>query len=1001
MTQEQPAWVQLQEAEDIAELRRQLEELRRTTSVQLREAQHQCVHQQQELRAQQQSTEEAEQRANAAEEAADQTHGTTRSLQNELDAGRHQARLQVLEAREEVRERLERLLDGTLREKELAMRGKQDLEEALQRKEMELADKDEELIRLRERMDLLESGTREQQYQIPLPVDREQPRSPTCPGTLEDNRQFYPQPHTPAIHPINLPKLSRFSGERQGDEDAIEQFLREFERHSQLAAWVGETKRLQFEVHLSGRALKVYDSLPAERRRDYDSAKEAWREQMQPVRLESYKCSQFNSRRQQQGETVNDFACDLQRLMDKAYDRHHLEPALRDKILLGQFAQGLLIRWKRQLKYPLDTFEDAIQQARMAEAVEEQLLTETPKEHKPGVGDRMVIQDKRWPKRGNPYHDPGDRAPMYERRWPRKNITRQESIPPSDSRQDVILYGKRQDHKRPIVCYICSKKGHYASQCPANQKFLETRGHRGSEHKTPVQTLNAISNPENKERDSNPTIETLDQRLQRVETEYKELQFLKLQGEYSQYPEDEARVGLVNGLTAPLAYVEVSVAGIETEAMLDTGSSVNVISQKLFFDIGKAAGIPASALKRPDIPLKDLWYGHHHIPVVACVELTVDARGRQITDIVYILPEADPPFLLGLQASCQLGLVTLAPEVKVHQATEQHQKGTGKEDNVPVVCLIQACQIPKEHGALLQVEVNGDFNRATPLLFEPSLEWMERSGVVIEGSLVHPDAEGRAYLLANNYGDSVVKLMRGDTLGLVEPCSLHDDQPVPDACISAIQSHLEETIDSVEPVEEEQPQREPLTSIMDLTETVLPSEAATQMMSLVSEYSDVFAVSDAELGRTHLVEHVIETSNHPPIKQRPRREAFSYRPKIVNMIQDMLKRGIIQPSSSPWSSPIVVVRKKDGTLRFCVDYRKLNAATTKDVFPLPRVDDLVDCLGGAKIFTTLDEASGYWQIPMSTNSQPLTAFTTHHGLFEFKVMPFGLCNAPATFQRLM
>ena len=246
MTQEQPAWVQLQEAEDVAELRRQLEELRRTTSVQLREAQHQCVHQQQELRAQQQSVEEAEQRANAAEEAADQAHGTARSLQNERDAGRHQARLQVLEAREEGRERLERLLDGALREKELAMRGKQDLEEALQRKELELADKDEELIRLRERMDLLESGTREQQHQIPLPVDREQPRSPTCPGTLEDNRQFYPQPHTPAIHPINLPKLSRFSGERQGDEDAIEQFLREFERHSQLAAWVGETKRLQF-----------------------------------------------------------------------------------------------------------------------------------------------------------------------------------------------------------------------------------------------------------------------------------------------------------------------------------------------------------------------------------------------------------------------------------------------------------------------------------------------------------------------------------------------------------------------------------------------------------------------------------------------------------------------------------------------------------------------------------------------------------------------------------
>lgn len=115
----------------------------------------------------------------------------------------------------------------------------------------------------------------------------------------------------------------------------------------------------------------------------------------------------------------------------------------------------------------------------------------------------------------------------------------------------------------------------------------------------------------------------------------------------------------------------------------------------------------------------------------------------------------------------------------------------------------------------------------------------------------------------------------------------------------------------------------------------------------------------------------------------------------------MLKNKIIQPSSSPWASPYIMVNKKGNEKRFCVDYRKLNSLTVKDIYPLPRIDDCLDRLGNAKIFSTIDLASGYWQVPLSRQSKAKTAFLAGNSAYEFNVMPFGLCNAPSTFQRLM
>eukprot|EP00794_Sanderia_malayensis_P003906 gene3906-biopygen3342 len=122
---------------------------------------------------------------------------------------------------------------------------------------------------------------------------------------------------------------------------------------------------------------------------------------------------------------------------------------------------------------------------------------------------------------------------------------------------------------------------------------------------------------------------------------------------------------------------------------------------------------------------------------------------------------------------------------------------------------------------------------------------------------------------------------------------------------------------------------------------------------------------------------------------------------IAQEVQKMLLSEVIQPSASPWSSPVVLIEKPNGEYRFCVDYRRLNAVTKKDAYPLPRIDETLDALGNAKVFTTIDLQSGFWQIPMKQEDREKTAFATHNGHYSFNVMPFGLANAPATFQRLM
>ena len=168
--------------------------------------------------------------------------------------------------------------------------------------------------------------------------------------------------------------------------------------------------------------------------------------------------------------------------------------------------------------------------------------------------------------------------------------------------------------------------------------------------------------------------------------------------------------------------------------------------------------------------------------------------------------------------------------------------------------------------------------------------------------------------------------------------------------------------------------------------------------NLLEAYKDIFASELHELGQTNIIQHTIDTGTERPIWQRAYQAILPDQQFISEEIQRMLNANIIQPSTSPWASPIVVVSKKNGKKRFCVDYRKLNGITKKDAYPLPRIDEMMDTLGEAHWFSSMDLTSGYWQIGMEPESISKIAFISREGLYEFKVISFGLCNAPATFQ---
>ncbi|XP_077378012.1 uncharacterized protein LOC144019084 [Festucalex cinctus] len=299
----------------------------------------------------------------------------------------------------------------------------------------------------------------------------------------------------------------------------------------------------------------------------------------------------------------------------------------------------------------------------------------------------------------------------------------------------------------------------------------------------------------------------------------------------------------------------------------------------------------------------------------------------------------------------------------------------------------RAIRIPAGFMKMVASTCSSHFENQT-VLFEPPDSGLP-AGLLASPCLVQV-VQGMVQVPVVNVGTMAILLYPRTSLGVLRgaqvvslPTGVSEVQP-----FTATVSLQESTISTPK----EAPQ-------VDLS--MLTGEEQVEVRSVLQKYSSVFSVHDGDLGCTNLISHNIPLLDDVPVRQRYRRIPPSEYEDVKAHINQLLEAQVIKESSSPYASPIVLVRKKDGSLRLCVDYRLLNSKTRKDAFPLPRIEESLDALCGARWFSTIDLASGYNQVPVSEPDQHKTAFCTPFGLFEFNRMPFGLCNAPSTFQRLM
>jgi transposase InsO family protein len=438
-------------------------------------------------------------------------------------------------------------------------------------------------------------------------------------------------------------------------------------------------------------------------------------------------------------------------------------------------------------------------------------------------------------------------------------------------------------------------------------------------------------------------------------------------------------------------YIRAQVYNQDVTCLIDTGSTITVLHPNRYFAIPEA--------ERPALDASNSWLrmadGGLVSPLGTTV-LTFHINGKMLRQRM-VIAEVEAPIVLGYdfmhEYDCHInitgGILTI----------EGQPMQCERESQMPSVFRVQVSEtveIPASSEMLMRAELDGETAGFTAGLIEPIGQHADKNGVLIARAVVDPSRECVLLRAVNLTGQSQI-VYKGTHVATCERIERPIDLPAeatPDV-VGRVNKMASTTLGTSLGVPTH------LEGLYDSCKDNLTVEQQQIFREFLVQHQSVFAKTKEDLGQTNVVKHKIHTGTAVPVKQPPRRVPIAKQDEAAQEVKRMLQSGIIEPSKSPWASPVVLVKKKDGSLRYCIDYRRLNHVTIKDSYPLPRIDDSLDSLRGAKWLSTCDLASGYWQVEMDPDDAEKTAFTTSSGLFQFKVMPFGLCNAPATFERLM
>eukprot|EP00731_Ephydatia_muelleri_P018901 Em0011g941a len=414
------------------------------------------------------------------------------------------------------------------------------------------------------------------------------------------------------------------------------------------------------------------------------------------------------------------------------------------------------------------------------------------------------------------------------------------------------------------------------------------------------------------------------------------------------------------------------------DAKVDTGSAVTIIRADIWEKVSKCTVSTLAPTTQAVVAANG-----NGLQLDGQVVLNIHVGGLHVDQLFLVARDLTQECLLGADFLCANGCaidfdarsMSAGGEVVILQF---NQLG-------PLVCdavVMESISIPAncEFQLVATLMVDGKMCRNSNVgILEPQPNFMEHHGLAVAHS-VAIKRDGAIPVQMLNPGKSSITLHKGEKLGrfvpLEGPYGVHVVEASQGRISACEKDRGPEIIESL------------IMGVEGLSDIELE-----QLRMLLCQLSSIISTSDSD--------HHIDTQGANLVKQPPRRLPFHRREEVKRMLNDMLAQGVIEPATGPWSSPVVLVQKKDGSTRFCVDFRQLNSLTKKDAHPLPRVDDTLDSLSGAQWFSTIDLASGYWQVEVAEEDKKKTAFSTPFGLFQFRTMPFGLCNAPSTFQRLM